>query len=161
MLTSAVAIVSLRNPRLNALRTDHQGIVSRFSLHRGARGGSPAEIDGRADGSDDRNEGERGEDRNRYGGRPEESVPRLKKAMLLNPHDQFRYAFHLGQAYYVLRRYEEAIETFQRGIKRSPRRNGFTYGWRLHLRNLGRLRKPSGKPNDSRPEPQFRFVGDT
>jgi len=55
-----------------------------------------------------------------YAGRPEEGLERIKKAMLLNPHHPYNYTFHLGQAYYILRRYDEAIETFQQGLASNP-----------------------------------------
>jgi uncharacterized protein HemY len=38
----------------------------------------------------------------------------------LNPHHPFNYPFHLGQAYFVLRRYAKAITAFQDGLKSNP-----------------------------------------
>ena len=55
-----------------------------------------------------------------YAGRPEESVERLKKAMRLNPHHPFNYSFHLGQAYFTLRRYDDAIAALQKGVSSNP-----------------------------------------
>ena len=55
-----------------------------------------------------------------YAGRPEEGLERIKKAIRLNPHHPYNYTFHLGQAYYILRRYDEAIETFQQGLASNP-----------------------------------------
>ena len=55
-----------------------------------------------------------------YAGRPEESVERLKMAMRLNPHHPFNYSFHLGQAYFTLRRYDDAIAALQRGVSSNP-----------------------------------------
>jgi adenylate cyclase len=55
-----------------------------------------------------------------YAGRPEEGLERIKKAILINPHHPYNYTFHLGQAYYILRRYNEAIEAFQRGLDSNP-----------------------------------------
>ena len=55
-----------------------------------------------------------------YAGRPKEGLERIKKAILLNPHHPYNYTFHLGQAYYILRRYDEAIEAFQRGLSSNP-----------------------------------------
>jgi TolB-like protein len=46
-----------------------------------------------------------------YDGRSEEAVDLIKKAMRLNPFYPDRYLWHLGGAYYVLRRYEDAITT--------------------------------------------------
>ncbi len=55
-----------------------------------------------------------------YAGRPAESVARLKQAMRLNPHHPFNYQFHLGQAYFVLRDYDKAIEALRAGIESNP-----------------------------------------
>lgn len=55
-----------------------------------------------------------------YAGRPKESVARLKRAMRLNPHHPFNYSFHLGQAYFTLRRYDDAIKALETGIKSNP-----------------------------------------
>ena len=62
-----------------------------------------------------------------YAGRPEESLERIKKAMRLNPHHPYNYTFHLGQAYYILERYDKAIEAFNNGIASNPASE------RLHL----------------------------
>lgn len=55
-----------------------------------------------------------------YAGRPVESIERLKTAMRLNPHHPFNYFFHLGQAYFVLRQYDEAIEALKAGLESNP-----------------------------------------
>lgn len=55
-----------------------------------------------------------------YAGRPEEGLRRIKKAMRLNPQHPFNYSFHLGQAFYILRRHGEAITAFKRGIASNP-----------------------------------------
>jgi len=55
-----------------------------------------------------------------YAGRPREGLERIKKAMQLNPHHPYNYTFHLGQAYYILGRYKDAIKTFKSGIKSNP-----------------------------------------
>jgi adenylate cyclase len=47
-------------------------------------------------------------------GRPEEGIEWIRKAMRLNPYHPERYWSHLGRAYYVARRYPEAIEAFAR-----------------------------------------------
>jgi adenylate cyclase len=47
-------------------------------------------------------------------GRPEEGIDWIKKAMRLNPYHPERFWHHLGRAYFVARRYREAIEAFQR-----------------------------------------------
>ena len=55
-----------------------------------------------------------------YAGRPEEGLERIKKAMLINPHHPFNYTFHLGQAYFILERYAEAIAAFVKSIDSNP-----------------------------------------
>lgn len=62
-----------------------------------------------------------------YAGRPSEGLERIQKAMRLNPHHPYNYTFHLGQAFYILGRYEEAIDTFNKGIASNPASE------RLHL----------------------------
>jgi adenylate cyclase len=47
-------------------------------------------------------------------GRPEEGIDWIKKAMRLNPHHPERFWSHLGRAYFVARRYAEAVEAFSR-----------------------------------------------
>jgi DNA-binding winged helix-turn-helix (wHTH) protein/TolB-like protein/Tfp pilus assembly protein PilF len=55
-----------------------------------------------------------------YAGRPEASIERLKTAMLINPHHPFNYSFHLGQAYFTLGDYENAIKALQTGVDSNP-----------------------------------------
>jgi adenylate cyclase len=55
-----------------------------------------------------------------YTGRPEESIVPLRKAMRLNPHYPFNFNFHLGQAYFVLHKYDDAIMAFEAGIAKNP-----------------------------------------
>ena len=47
-------------------------------------------------------------------GQPEEGVSWIQKAMKLNPFHPPRFWSHLGRAWFVARRYAEAIEAFQR-----------------------------------------------
>ena len=47
-------------------------------------------------------------------GRPEEGIEWIRKAMRLNPYHPERFWNHLGRAYFVARRYAEAIEAFMR-----------------------------------------------
>lgn len=47
-------------------------------------------------------------------GRPEEGIEWIQKAMQLNPHFPERFWNHLGRAYFVARRYPEAIDAFKR-----------------------------------------------
>jgi adenylate cyclase len=55
-----------------------------------------------------------------YAGRPAEGLERIKVAMRLNPHHPHNYPFHLGQAYFILKRYDEAIAAFKQGLQSSP-----------------------------------------
>ncbi len=55
-----------------------------------------------------------------YAGRPQEGLVRIQKAMRLNPHHPYNYTFHLGQAFYILGRYDEAIDAFEKGIASNP-----------------------------------------
>ncbi|MES9823350.1 MAG: winged helix-turn-helix domain-containing tetratricopeptide repeat protein [Candidatus Thiodiazotropha endolucinida] len=55
-----------------------------------------------------------------YNGRPKEGLVLIRKAMRLNPHYPYNYPFHLGQAYYILQQYEEAINAFQQGLRSNP-----------------------------------------
>ncbi|MCP4409080.1 MAG: hypothetical protein GY807_15250 [Gammaproteobacteria bacterium] len=50
-----------------------------------------------------------------YAGRAQEGLERIVKAMQLNPHHPYNYTFHLGQAYFILRRYDEAIHAHWSG----------------------------------------------
>jgi adenylate cyclase len=55
-----------------------------------------------------------------YAGRPQEGLEKIKMAIRLNPHHPFNYPFHLGQAYFVLGRYAEAINAFHDGLRSNP-----------------------------------------
>lgn len=55
-----------------------------------------------------------------YAGRPEEGLERVREAIQINPHHPYNYHFHLGQAYFVLNRYQEAIEAFNLGLSSNP-----------------------------------------
>ena len=47
-------------------------------------------------------------------GEPENGIPWIQKAMRLNPYHPPRFWSHLGRAYFVARRYAEAVEAFKR-----------------------------------------------
>jgi adenylate cyclase len=47
-------------------------------------------------------------------GRPEEGIPWIEKAMRLNPYHPERFWNHLGRAFFVARRYGEAVAAFSR-----------------------------------------------
>jgi adenylate cyclase len=47
-------------------------------------------------------------------GQPEEGIEWIRKAMRLNPYFPERFCSHTGRAFYMARRYEEAVESFTR-----------------------------------------------
>jgi adenylate cyclase len=55
-----------------------------------------------------------------YTGDAEKGLEQMEKAIRLNPHHPHNYPFHLGQAYFVLHRYDEAIAAFRRGLAQHP-----------------------------------------
>jgi TolB-like protein/Tfp pilus assembly protein PilF len=55
-----------------------------------------------------------------WAGRPEEAIRLIEKAMRLNPQYPAWYLWNLGHAYYLVRRYEEAIATLKRVLIRNP-----------------------------------------
>lgn len=55
-----------------------------------------------------------------FAGRPEDGLERIRKAMLLNPHHPYNYTLHLGQALYILGRYDEAVAALEKGIASNP-----------------------------------------
>jgi TolB-like protein/DNA-binding winged helix-turn-helix (wHTH) protein/Flp pilus assembly protein TadD len=55
-----------------------------------------------------------------YAGRPQEGLANILKAMQINPHHPYNYHFHLGQAYFVLHRYREAIDALNEGLSSNP-----------------------------------------
>lgn len=55
-----------------------------------------------------------------YTGQPQQGLELIKKAMRLNPHHPYNYPFHLGQAYFILGRYQEAIDAFEEGLETNP-----------------------------------------
>ena len=55
-----------------------------------------------------------------HAGRPQEGLERIRKAMLINPHHPYNYTLHLGQALYILGRYDEAVAAFEKGIASNP-----------------------------------------
>jgi len=55
-----------------------------------------------------------------YAGEPEEGLKMLDIASALNPLHPSNYPFHRGQALFILKRYEEAIEAFEFGLNQNP-----------------------------------------
>jgi adenylate cyclase len=58
-------------------------------------------------------------------GQPEEGVPWIQKAMRLNPFHPPRFWSHLGRAYFVARRYADAIEAFKHIAAPDPFHHAF------------------------------------
>ena len=54
-----------------------------------------------------------------FAGRPEDALPLIEKSMRLNPHYSFITLFSLGHAYFLMRRYADAADAFERGLKRN------------------------------------------
>ena len=55
-----------------------------------------------------------------FNDQPQEGVELMKRAIALNPHHPYNYIFHLGQAHYVLRQYDDAIEAFNQVLSSNP-----------------------------------------
>jgi tetratricopeptide (TPR) repeat protein len=55
-----------------------------------------------------------------FAGEPEKSIPIIRKAMQLNPHHPYNYAYHLAQGLYILHRYDEAIDALKTGLETNP-----------------------------------------
>jgi adenylate cyclase len=60
-------------------------------------------------------------------GQPEAGLKHIETAIALNPHHPSNYSFRLGQMYYALSRYTEAIDAFRQGLEGNPASE------RLHL----------------------------
>lgn len=55
-----------------------------------------------------------------YTGQAQAGLELVKKAMKLNPHHPYNYPFHLGQAYFILGQYQQAIDAFEKGLESNP-----------------------------------------
>ena len=55
-----------------------------------------------------------------YGGRPEEAIPVLQKAIRLNPLGEAGSFLNLGHAYRAMGRFEEAVSAYKKSLQRSP-----------------------------------------
>ncbi len=55
-----------------------------------------------------------------WAGRTEEAIDSVRKAMRLNPHHHAWYFQPLGLSYLITERWDEAVETYQRGVVRNP-----------------------------------------
>lgn len=55
-----------------------------------------------------------------YSGATDEVMPLLEKAIRMNPYHPFYYTLYRGKAFFVMHRYNEALEDFERCISRNP-----------------------------------------
>jgi len=55
-----------------------------------------------------------------FTGEPQQGLEQILKAMQLNPYHPYNYPFHLGQAYFILGRYDDAIDAFSSGLDSNP-----------------------------------------
>jgi adenylate cyclase len=55
-----------------------------------------------------------------FGGEPEKVIALIDKAMRLNPYYPFYYILYKGQAYLVMKRYEDALEALRRSVAHNP-----------------------------------------
>ena len=55
-----------------------------------------------------------------FNGRPQEGLDLMERAIVLNPHHPYNYVFHLGQAHYILRQYDDAVEAFNQVLATNP-----------------------------------------
>lgn len=74
-----------------------------------------------------------------FAGRPREGLPLIEKAMRLDPHFPFLYAFFLGHALQALERYEDALSAYRRAITRNPDFIGARQHAAASNAHLGRL----------------------
>ena len=66
-------------------------------------------------------------------GQPEQGIEWIQKAMRLNPYHPERFWGHLGRAYFVARRYDEAIKAFQRISRADQGHLAFVAACHAHL----------------------------
>ena len=55
-----------------------------------------------------------------FGGRPEEAIPVVQRAIRLNPVGDTGYFLQLGHAYRLTGRFEEAVSEYKKALQRSP-----------------------------------------
>lgn len=55
-----------------------------------------------------------------YTGQAQEGLSMIEKAERINPMHPSNYPFHKGQALFILKRYDEAIEAFNKGLEQNP-----------------------------------------
>jgi tetratricopeptide (TPR) repeat protein len=52
--------------------------------------------------------------------RPEQAIAPVERAMRLNPRYPATYLYTLGHAYFLMRRYDDALTALNRLVKRNP-----------------------------------------
>ena len=55
-----------------------------------------------------------------FAGRPEEGLELIRKSMRLHPHHPYNYSLHLGQVYFVMKQYDEAIKALEQAVSSHP-----------------------------------------
>jgi adenylate cyclase len=55
-----------------------------------------------------------------FNGRAQEGVRLMQRAIALNPNHPYNYSFHLGQALYILKHYDEAIAMLNHVLESNP-----------------------------------------
>ena len=55
-----------------------------------------------------------------YTGRVEEGLKQMEEAIRLHPYHPHNYPFHVGQAYFILGRYDDSIKIFKEGLNSNP-----------------------------------------
>ena len=85
-------------------------------------------------------------------GRPEEGIDWIKKAMRLNPYHPERFWNHLGRAYFVARRYAEAIEAFKRITAPDHTHHAFLAAAQAQMGNEAEARRYAGEVLSRKPD---------
>ncbi len=92
----------------------------------------------------------------RCAGRPEESIPWLKKAERVNPISQVTLFDALGRAYFLAGRYEEAIAEYKTAVKLDPEFRDAHIGLAATYAMLGRKEESRTEASEIlRIEPSF------
>ncbi|HEY7765543.1 MAG TPA: tetratricopeptide repeat protein, partial [Aestuariivirgaceae bacterium] len=87
-------------------------------------------------------------------GQPDEGIEWIRKAMRLNPYHPERFWHHLARAYFVARRYAEAIEACKRIASLDHQHHALLAACHAYLDNEGAARTHAGET--LRLQPDFR-----
>jgi len=77
-----------------------------------------------------------------WSGRPDEAIGPGKKAMRLDPKCEAWVTFPLGDSYYWLRRYDDAIPALQDAVRRNPSLHIFARQFDSQMRSNVKPRRP-------------------